>query len=143
MVKDLVEVCEIEPTNKVVMLTDGGPGKGEVDTLDYCADNGPELFPGFPNGTGYNQICDQIFGPLKKYCEHTCDKEHSLRIEAAKLPEAPAPRPLDRNDAGLILAGHDDDQPGPMLKGFSNGQIFSTMNKVCALLTPRFHYLRL
>ena len=72
----------------VFLQLDAGP-----DRLTDCSlafrqrmwDKGLILFPGLPNGTAGNQVCDDLFGVYKTDCDRVAEDIVSERITAADL----------------------------------------------------------
>lgn len=51
---------DVSPTNRVLLLLDGGPGKESAQVLLEYAEKGFDFWPLYPNGSGYNQNMDQV-----------------------------------------------------------------------------------
>jgi len=54
--------------NPVLVKTDGGPGRTNPENLAKARENNIILFPGFPNGSGFNQ--EQVGVVLCVLCAH-------------------------------------------------------------------------
>jgi hypothetical protein len=82
--------------NRICIKVDGGPGKTDLFMLLELHEMGIDLFPGFPNGSGYNQECDDLYSDLKL-----------AMYKQADAMESAYNRPLTAQDAGEILNGDD------------------------------------
>jgi hypothetical protein len=80
--------------NRICIKCDDGPGKKDIFMLLELHELGIDLFPGFPNGSGYNQECDDVYTDLK------------LAMYAqADAMESAYNRPLTARDVGEIING--------------------------------------
>jgi len=87
---------DVSPINRVLLKLDGGPGKGNLGHLLAMHAMGVDFFPGYPNGSGYNQEADQVYSTFKPKMSTRCD------ILEAKGGT------LTLSDIGSLLDGDDD-----------------------------------
>jgi hypothetical protein len=90
---------DLAPDNRACALVDGGPGRQHIPTLIDAAKRGLDFFPGFPNGSGWNQAQDQIYGPLKQAITTKAD---SIETKRRALGVDPT---LTKKDLGELLNG--------------------------------------
>ena len=118
----------------VFLQLDAGP-----DRLTDCSlafrqrmwDKGLILFPGLPNGTAGNQVCDDLFGVYKTDCDRVAEDIVSERITAADLDSSVQVK-LDFCDLGRIINGKhgDPDKERPFCNAFTPEKILSSVKKL-------------
>jgi hypothetical protein len=88
---------DVSPSNRVLLKLDGGPGKGNLGHLLAMHAMGVDFFPGYPNGSGYNQEADQVYSTFKPKMSTRCD-----------FLEVKLNRELKLFDIGSLLDGDED-----------------------------------
>ena len=89
------------------------------------------LWPGLPNGTAGNQVCDDLFGVYKTGCDKIAEDIVSERIAAADLDSSVTVK-LDFCDLGRIINGShgDPDEERPFCNAFTPEKIISSVRKL-------------
>lgn len=87
---------------------DAGPDRYTDCSLQWRAQMWEKcliLFPGLPNGTAANQVCDDLFGPYKTACSQVIDDLVSDRVIANQADHTKKVG-LDFCDLGHIINGN-------------------------------------
>ena len=77
------------PTKWVVLKTDSGPGRVNLEMLVHMQSHGVHLFPGVPNTTQVTQETDQNYGPFKWVYRSNVDALHKSTGSPKKAIVAP------------------------------------------------------
>lgn len=93
---------DLTKENPVFFLTDGGPGRHHIPTLIDAAQRGLIVFPGYPMGTGYNQILDWLYGIFKN-----CFYSEMDRVEMERKSTGEDSN-LSHEDLGRLIMGRPD-----------------------------------
>ena len=110
---------------------DAGPDRYTECSLTWRAkmwDAGLCLFPGLPNGTACNQVCDDLFGTYKAACDDQIDNILSERIlENKKDPMVKVK--IDFCDLGRVINGVDGDpvEKRPFMHAFAPSKIVNSV----------------
>ena len=118
----------------VFMQLDAGPDRLTDCSLEWRQDmwdQGLILFPGLPNGTSGNQLCDDLFGVYKTGCDTVAEDIVSERVAAADLDPTVQVK-LDFCDLGRIINGKPDDpeEKRPFCNAFTPEKILSSVKKL-------------
>ena len=122
---------DVSPLNPICLKVGGGPGRLDRETLLWCVEVGIDVFPGFPNGSGYNQELDEMYDSFKKLLYSEGDALEAERREAVrKADDEDARRAAEKNvalkrtDIPRILMGKDEDgASGPLAVAFSEEKV--------------------
>jgi len=133
--KDWAKGVEVSEENPAAMLSDDGPGHKTLPTLDAAVECSAFIFPGFSNGTAWNQVLDQLFGYLKQLETQTLE---ALQEQKNKVTTTDDGREqvvqvaIDSGDAGLALRGVEEGYPetGPLKQCFTPSRIERAWDKV-------------
>ena len=96
-----------QPGKRVLIKSDGGPGRSDAAYLSEANFEGLLHYPGLPNGTLFQEM-DQAFANLKTKMEGNRKKNFNKMFDIYKSKAK-----VSCNDIGYILFGHD--------KNFVNG----------------------
>jgi hypothetical protein len=118
----------------VFMQLDAGPDRLTDCSLEWRQDmwdQGLILFPGLPNGTSGNQLCDDLFGVYKTGCDTVAEDIVSERVAAADLDPTVQVK-LDFCDLGRIINGKPDnpEEKRPFCNAFTPEKILSSVKKL-------------
>ena len=119
---------------------DAGPDRLTECSLPFRTEmwkQGVILFPGLPNGTSANQVCDDLFGPYKTGCTQNADDIVAERIQASEKERSsggtssPALK-LDFCDLGRIMNGKEGDpiELKPFERAFTPERIVASVKKL-------------
>ena len=116
------------------MQLDAGPDRYTECSLQWRAkqwETGHVLFPGLPNGTAANQVCDELFGPYKTACQEQIDDIISEQIAARSLDPS-LKVGLDFCQLGRIINGNHGDpvEKRPFAKAFTPSKILTAVAKL-------------
>ena len=124
---------EVE-SGPVFMQLDAGPDRYTECSLEWRAkmwEAGLCLFPGLPNGTSCNQVCDDLFGGYKGGCQDRIDDILSERLlENKKDPTIKVK--IDFCDLGRVINGIHGDavEKRPFMKSFTAAKIIASVAKL-------------
>ena len=118
----------------VFMQLDAGPDRYTDCSLQWRASiwaKGLILFPGLPNGTAANQVCDDLFGTYKADCDDRIDDILSERLLAQKQDPSVKVK-LDFCDLGRVINGVDGDDISkrPFARAFSKEKIINSVERL-------------
>ena len=118
----------------VFMQLDAGPDRYTDCSLKWRAqmwEAGLCLFPGLPNGTAGNQVCDDLFGTYKGGCNDRIDEILGERLLANKLDPSVKMK-LDFCDLGRVINGTHDDpvEKRPFSKSFTPAKIVASVARL-------------
>ena len=102
---------------------DAGPDRYTDSSLQWRAklwDQGYIIWPGIPNGTAANQVCDDLFGPYKIACQQNIDDIVSEQI-AARAQDPSVKVGLDFSHLGRVINGNEGDpvEKRPFARAFT------------------------
>ena len=130
---------DLTPEGKVLagptfMQLDAGPDRYTECSLGWRAamwNMGLVLFPGLPNGTSANQLCDDLFGVYKSECNDRIDDILSERLMQNKHDPSIKVK-LDFCDLGRVINGlHGDPiSKRPFAKAFTAEKIVASAAKL-------------
>lgn len=122
---------------------DAGPDRLTEVSLDFRRemwDMGLILFPGLPNGTAANQVCDDLFGTYKTGCDQNADDIVAERIKARDAAATSTSAStseevnvkLDFCDIGRIMNGKPGDpiERRPFERAFTPEKIVASVAKL-------------
>ena len=117
----------------VFFQLDAGPDRLTEASLPFRTaawERGLILFPGLPNGTSANQVCDDLFGPYKTGCDQQADDIVAERLAAASTSTTSAK--LDFCDLGRIMNGRDGDpiSARPFERAFTREKILRSVERL-------------
>lgn len=130
--------CDRVTGGPVFLQLDAGPDRYTECSLQFRADawtRGLVLFPGLPNGTAANQVCDDLFGPYKTACAQNIEDLVASRIVAQRFglrDESSTKVGIDFSDLGYVVNGHHADplEKRPFMRAFTKEKILASTAKL-------------
>ena len=121
-------------TGPFFLQLDAGPDRLTDCSLAFRTEMwelGLILFPGLPNGTAGNQVCDDLFGPYKCACTMLAEDIVGERLTANAIDSDVSVK-LDFCDLGRIINGRVDDpiEKRAFLTAFTPEKIISSVQKL-------------
>ena len=134
VVVDLYPDLQDSEGKRILIVVDGGVGRVNEDTVDFCRSKGIDLFPKVPHTTAVTQEMDRLYTNLDKQCKKLKDKmmdelcaikecANLSRYHVARILTGCKCAPPNACEAELQLFSEPDDEFNPFGYTFTEEKI--------------------